>query len=250
MEYDDNFEICFKNTFLLYEKNKDKLLELETQNENEVYTGLLDEVRKQFTFDYYDNIEKGIYFFGCPLNVYKTTYTKRKEKFLVDFIDANEIDFLDYQLRHFDIEDNEEILPYPEIIIERQIAKNLTYSIIKTIIFLYDKVDELGYKQDRNGFYNKKELTKTLYNTLKWHGDKSNLIEVIEALIVNNNIKGTKKDIYETFGRLFNEDLSGHAITVNKFGTIRNNGNETKFLNELKTSLLNDIALKLEKKRR
>lgn len=201
--------------------------------------------------------DRDVYFLYCKFRTYEKTYKDRLNQFLETHEDAEPIYFLKNELESFSKPIGHNI-PFQRLNEESKIK--LSYTREKTVKFLIKQALKINY----NVFtppnieidifsFTVEEIeneNREINNiVLKWNGDKSNLIEVIEALIVNKNIQGTKKEIYETFGILFNEDLSNNAITVSKFIN-RSEANETKFLNELKSSLLDDINKKFNKNRR
>lgn len=78
-------------------------------------------------------------------------------------------------------------------------------------------------------------------NVLKWHGSKIDLIELSKALIENGTLKGTQKDIINSLGAFFSVDTTNQDKTINDLKK-RNNGSETKFLEDLKSNLYNYIT--------
>lgn len=201
--------------------------------------------------------DEGVYFHLCKFKTYEKTYNTRLNEFLEIYEDADPIYFLNNELKNY-LKPITFKKPFRRLDQENRIK--LGYTRNRIVRFLIKQASKLNYKisiieddlEDSMTYTMTKieDETQNFNNlNLQWFGDKSNLIEIIEALIVNGNLQGTKKDIYETFGNLFKEDLSDNAQTVSKFGN-RNNDNETKFLNELRTSLLDEIKAKQEKKRR
>jgi hypothetical protein len=81
---------------------------------------------------------------------------------------------------------------------------------------------------------------------LKWQGTSTELIELTKALIENETFKGqgTQKEIFSKIQNLFDIELKNPSKTINSFDIVRNGGNETKFLDALKVSLLSNINIK------
>jgi hypothetical protein len=205
--------------------------------------------------------DNGIYFHYCKFKTYEKTYEERLGKFLEIFEDADPIYFLQDELKKYlkpiDLEK-------PFKCLDDENRERLSYTRDRTVGFLVEQGKKIGYNitvevdefegtlsykmQDLENIIEKNDLNNTVLS-LQWNGDKSNLVELIEALLVNGNIKGVKKDIYKVFEDLFKLDFGNTSIIVSKFKD-RNANNETKFLNELTASLLNEINTRLEKNRR
>jgi hypothetical protein len=79
---------------------------------------------------------------------------------------------------------------------------------------------------------------------LKWHGNKSEIIELTKALIENGNLRGKQEDIFNAIQQVFTIELNNIDQAITKFNTREN---ETKFLDLLKTSLSEYISTKLDK---
>lgn len=108
--------------------------------------------------------------------------------------------------------------------------KNFEYTVNQVIDFINDKKQELN-----NLPINTKQINK-----LNWNGTKTELTELIKALIENGNIQGTQKDIFNSFTDFLNFDINYQSKLINDIKK-RNNGSETIFLDKLKSSLLNFI---------
>lgn len=213
--------------------------------------------REVFAKEYKELNLKKEFFFCCLLETYKNKFPDILNDFKTKYPDSLKISAIKQELdKHKEPAEKK----YFYSLASQETRLSLNFSRTAIIRFLINEAKkenyDINYIEDFHEDYFEMELIEltepTAYsnfsNKLIWNGDKSNLVEVIEALIVNGNIKGTKKEIYETFALFFNEDLSNYAITVSKF-TNRNDGNETKFLDELRKTLLDEINTKLEKKR-
>ena len=86
-------------------------------------------------------------------------------------------------------------------------------------------------------------------NTLKWHGKQTEFIELVKALIINENIKGTQVELIETLSNVFGITIKNPSKLINDIKT-RNNGSETLFLDKLKKSLFNYISAEKSKNTR
>ena len=210
----------------------------------------LPKISETFRKEYEQHIKDGVCFYGCPFSIYEENYKKRLSDFLVLYPDATEIDFIKQEYLAFDIGFNA-----PQSLASDELKKKMNFSIEKTCQFLRKKSKELGYSlqipQKEDGFNfsitNKTDAAEPK-QLLKWHGDKSNLIELVKALIENGSLKGQQKDIFKTIEGIFNIKLNQDK-TISGFRE-RNDENETKFLDALKTSLKDYIASALEKKRK
>lgn len=217
--------------------------------------------QKVFKEEYDELNNRNIFFHCCLLETYKENFKVVLNKFLDRFPDALKVNAIKEEIDKF-VEPSENTYLYS--LASDEVKLSLNFSRTAILRFLIEEANKENY--DVNVF---EDFHKNIFSTeivpfsiegkiksnnddddlkLQWNGDISNLIELIEALLVNENIKGTKKDVYKYFGDLFNLDLSKHAIIVSKF-IHRNTDNETKFLNELASSLLKEIKARLEKKR-
>ena len=117
--------------------------------------------------------------------------------------------------------------------------KNITFSNKKKNLFISEKISEINQPKD-----------SPILNNLKWQGTPTELIELTKALIENETFKGqgTQKEIFIKIQNLFDIELKTIDKTINSFDEVRSGGNETKFLDTLKVSLLNNINIKRKKR--
>ncbi|MEQ3501157.1 RteC domain-containing protein [Tenacibaculum sp. SSH1-16] len=84
-----------------------------------------------------------------------------------------------------------------------------------------------------------KKLISNNKSNIAWKGSQVELIELIKALIENKSIKGANQiEIFESFSSFFNFKINNPDQVITKIKG-RNTGNETLFLDKLKTSLNN-----------
>lgn len=93
-----------------------------------------------FNAKYNELVERKEYFFGCPFEIYKYTYQERLDSFLNTFLDANERDFINYEL-------DKGILSF-EYEIHGTISKTIYFSLQKRLDFLKERAVELGFEID------------------------------------------------------------------------------------------------------
>ncbi len=74
----------------------------------------------------------------------------------------------------------------------------------------------------------------------KFHGSQTEFIELIKALIVNRNLKGTQKNIIGDLAEFFDIEIKNQDKLIQDIKN-RNNGSEALFLEKLKSSLLDYI---------
>ncbi len=67
------------------------------------------------------------------------------------------------------------------------------------------------------------------------------LVELVKALYESGTIRGKQKDLYAYFAKCFNVEVNNPSKLLQDIKN-RNNGSETLFLDELKTSLFNYIT--------
>ena len=94
-----------------------------------------------------------------------------------------------------------------------------------------------------NIFPMQSEVLNAKSNLLKWHGTKTELIELTKALIENGTLKGKQEDIFNSIQSTFDVELKNIDQAITKFST---RGNETKFLDKLKDTLFKYITNKLD----
>lgn len=75
---------------------------------------------------------------------------------------------------------------------------------------------------------------------LKLKMKPTELVELVKALLCNGNIIGLQKDAIKAFSDFFNVEVIGADQKLQNIKS-RNNGNEAKFLDALKLSLLNNF---------
>lgn len=185
------------------------------------------------------------FFRFCKFSTYKDTFSSRFTAFIKEYEDAELMDFIKEEITVY-------LVPFAKHdffqfvddsgLLRLNLAKN------KTLSFLLEKGEEIGIEFiiNKNSFTCQNKTTKTEKpienNIFEWVGDKSNLIEVIEALLINGNIKGKKHkaQTYRNFSSLFGEDLSNHDNVVQTFKSRA--GSATRFLDELKVSLTDKLS--------
>lgn len=215
-------------------------------------------------------MEKKVIF---TLKEYKERYNEILESFICEYEDYEEIDFI-----------NEEIEKYKIYLKNTKLVDHGTYTDnYKPFVLLegWDIVDEiinkieidtLDHKGNKHGvrydallcrkldisftkiisfLENKKPQqiqndTPTNYNGLKWLGSQTDFMELIKALIQNENLKGRQKVIIQTLSNVFNIEIKNPNKLMNDI-KIRNEGSETLFLNKLKKTLFDYITLEKKK---
>lgn len=128
--------------------------------------------------------------------------------------------------------------PYGEI---ERTCKTLEELKVKLLVYLltynYSKETLSSIIKEKN----QKEQKHALNNNSKlvWNGNQTELIELVKALIENESVKGaTQSEIFESFSSFFNFKINNPDQVITKIKG-RNTGNETLFLDKLKTSLNN-----------
>ncbi len=112
--------------------------------------------------------------------------------------------------------------------------KDFQYSVPKIVNFL------LG--NDENEIENNKEINNTIAeDNIKFNIKPTELVELVKALYESGTIKGKQKDLYAYFAKCFNVEVNNPSKLLQDIKN-RNNGSETLFLDELKTSLFNYIT--------
>ena len=212
----------------------------------------ISELKEDANNAYVQLINNGLHWEFCSFKVYKETYDSRKEEFLQTFYDADENDFLTDEHSKINELLSETISyigegGYPE---ETDISlisdflnatnyKNIKFSNKKKNLFISEKISEINQPKDA-----------PILNNLKWQGTPTELIELTKALIENETFKGqgTQKEIFIKIQNIFDIELKTIDKTINSFDEVRSGGNETKFLDALKASLLSNINIKRKKR--
>jgi hypothetical protein len=209
--------------------------------------------------------EKGVYFLYCKFKIYEKTYEERLNKFLDTYEDAFPVHFLEDELKIFIKPINENTI-YNRLDLKHKV--DFRFTIDRCISYLVEEqARKIGYAitLERDIFNdivsykiedakNEKESIsineKATLQPLKWQGKPTELIELTKALIENETFKGqgTQKEIFIKIQNLFDIELKTIDKTINSFDEVRSGGNETKFLDALKVSLLNNINIKRKKR--
>lgn len=79
-------------------------------------------------------------------------------------------------------------------------------------------------------------------NGLKFYGNQTEFVELVKALIENDNLRGTQKDLFEKLSNVFQIEINNHDKLISDIKH-RNNGSETLFLDRLKKSM-NEYIIK------
>ncbi|TKS57402.1 hypothetical protein [Mesohalobacter halotolerans] len=147
--------------------------------------------------------DENYYFFDCPFSVYVNHYEKRKDFFIKNNIDANEIDFVKDEIIKRVDKRNERMLGYSvfEIYYHRliYIKKSLDYSEDKKINFLEKKLADFGFTVDYY-FDEDNDKTTCFFNEIE---DNNNLDTNTTTVInteydtskSNNPISGNERKI-------------------------------------------------------
>lgn len=147
-------------------------------------------------------------------------------------------------------------------------CQRLTISFTKIIEFLqelqhYKTIADIKQSSILSEFIKKEQVNTTetrddnnnsqnITNKLSWSGDQTAFIELVKALIVNGNIKvnkGEQGKTIKTLSDFFNFKVNNPNKLISDLKK-RNNGSETLFLNELKSSLLDYITIEKKKNTR
>jgi len=210
-----------------------------TQHQNEIREELttLEEEWTNIFNDAYDRFTKNNdYFYGCPFEIYKNTYPKRLNEFLSEYSDAEELDFIEEELKIG-------ILNIPYFQLDEKNQKRLTYSLQKRFEFLKEKLNTRGItiETDNEEYIFSKKQTEKINNTSKREGitfnfKQTELVELTKALIDNKNIQGTQVKIFEYISEVFNTDIKNTDQKIQHIKG-RNIGSETIFLDILKNKI-------------
>jgi hypothetical protein len=208
--------------------------------------------------------DKGLYFHYCKFKTYERTYKDRLNNFIEKYEDADPVYFLQDELKEY-LKPIDFEKPFKSLDLEQQKVLGFTRDMI--VRFLVEQAKTIGYNITINVdefeltiSYEIEEIksekesisineTPTL-QPLKWQGTPTELIELTKALIENETFKGqgTQKEIFIKIQNLFDIELKTIDKTINSFDEVRSEGNETKFLDTLKVSLLSNINIKRKKR--
>ena len=217
-----------------------------------------------FKKEYKELNDKGFYFHYCKFKTYERTYKERLNNFKEKYEDADPVYFLQDELTEYlkpiDFEQ-----PFKSLDLEQQ--KVLGFTRDRIVRFLVEQAKILGYNITINVddfewtmSYEIEEIKSVKESTskketptlqpLKWQGTPTELIELTKALIENKTFKGqgSQKEIFIKIQNLFDIELKTIDKTINSFDEVRSGGNEAKFLDALKVSLLSNINIKRKKR--
>ena len=241
------------------------------------------EIVEKIFCDEYEEKKDIDYFFGCSYSVYELTYNDRCIEYCKIFADTNEIDFIKAELN-----EGIYSMFFDRFVQNPFISQQIFYSLKKRFEFLQDKLQNFGYNLNliednyelirnnkvhllfQDSFkeiwkeeytlepiknFTEKEESISINETptlqpLKWQGTPTELIELTKALIENKTFKGqgSQKEIFIKIQNLFDIELKTIDKTINSFDEVRSGGNEAKFLDALKVSLLSNINIKRKKR--
>ena len=202
--------------------------------------------------------EKGVYFPFCKFKIYKKTYEERLNKFLEIHEDAQEISFLEDELKGYSNPiDSEEPFKYLDL----KQKKDLTFTRKRTVDFLVQQAKTTGYniivsgdESDGALSYVKEKIKNIAHSSLletnnniqllNWKGTELQFTELIKALKESNLI--SPEENQNTIFKRFRAFLQVDEFTESdKLKDIRKRTIiKTPFINLLETSLLNWIHKK------
>jgi hypothetical protein len=205
--------------------------------------------------------DKGIYFRFCKFKVYEKNYKERLIEFLEIHDDAEEIDFIEDELKAFLIPLG---LDEPFRYLDLNQTKNISYTRKKTVGFLVQQAKITGYNiivsvdESDEALSYEKEKIKNMSESplsesniainniepLKWKGSELELTELSKALIELDFIspKLTQKEIFKRLRAFLQVDDFNEN---DKLKDIRKRTNTpTPLLNKLENSLNNWIHKK------
>jgi hypothetical protein len=227
---EDIFIYPYASSFLEYTADSERIsyimygngLDFDFDEWNDIEHFKLNDI---FETDYNLLTESKKYFFGCSFDVYNDTYSDRLTTFLLDFPDANEVDFCDYELKKNLFYVSSEFL-----------KEKIRFSLKKRSSFLNDKKERLTTQPQ--------QVVTALENSLNWQGTNLEFTELVKALFESKKLNPELKQI-EIFKRLkqfFNIDEFNEN---DKLKDVRKRtSTTTPFINILETSLNNWIKKK------
>lgn len=190
--------------------------------------------KKQFNKVFTLLYDADYYFEYCNYSAYIDNYDKNLVSFIDKFKDADEINFL-----------NNECIKISALIQDDSYNVNiykftndnyhkLKFSSNRIVKFLRSKIDSL------TTYPNNTESLETIHPRFKSNVSPTELVELVKALIESKAVNGTVKEIFEDFSKFFNVELKNPHKT---FQDIKNRevGNETLFLDKLKSTLYDTI---------
>ena len=211
------------------------------------------EIEESYRFEYNENINKGIYFFGCPLKIYTENFYPRFNEFLKDYPDAPEHRFILEELILIKKGFN---FPF----VDKKMKINIEFSLDKTYNFLMEKLDTLGYEIFELEI-NEELLTPANFITHSYR-KKSNfkpeyLVQPMDVKLNQAQFMELFKALFDTgallyknqsvalnhFSQLFNMQINNPHIVLQNIKN-RNNEEEAKFIDKLKSTLLKFINKK------
>lgn len=180
--------------------------------------------------------ESNYYFSLCNSKVYLDTYMDRLGEFQLKYCDSKEIDFLNYELEHIEIIENNRTMSNSSSPLDYYNKTKYNYSVKRKLEIINSKIIELT-KVDEISATN---LTETINTRFKSNISPTELVELVKALIESKVVNGTVKEIFEDFSKFFNVELKNPHKTFQDIKS-RELGNETLFLDKLKSTLYDTI---------
>lgn len=166
------------------------------------------DLEKCYEEDFECYSKEQFFFYGCSFNVYKKFYDERKESFIKDIVDAEEIDFIikDYNNLSFN---------YHFKFSSEKTKEQIDVSLSRQREFLEKRINELGYdlilKTDRYG--------RERYD---YRVDLKQIKEDNYPLVDLSDTKATEKIIYLYYLGIidFLKEKSSYGYSINQIATI------------------------------
>ena len=98
-----------------------------------------EKIHKAFSQEYQSYEENYIYFFGCSMESYRFTFSKRKQEFTESFVDYDDYDFLMHEF-------NQGIFSFNRNYMDPKMLLKIEASLRKRYLFLKEKAEESGYR--------------------------------------------------------------------------------------------------------
>lgn len=200
--------------------------------------------------------EKRFFWEYCSYSVYKDLFDSRLEKFQTNFADVDLEDFARKELQELNVLFCDDYVVqtadiYYEVP-EHFLFKGTLYNKGKeeTVTSIFCKSDHKDlFFQLKTSFDKKKAFLKSLIpdlskppldleegSNIQFHGNNTELAELVLALISNENIKGDKNELWRKFQVMFGKNSKRELRTI-KEDIKGRKGSMSAFIDSLKESL-------------
>ena len=196
---------------------------------------ILTDNKKKFNDSFFTLYDADYYFEYCSYLSYINNYSDNLKSFIDKYKDADEINFLNNECIRISLITGDESYNINRYKFTTDNYHRLEFSCNRIVKYLRTKIESL------TAYPVVSESIESNQTRFKSNITATELVELVKALIITNSVKGTSKEIFEDFSTFFGVELKTPHKTFQHIKD-REVGNETLFLDKLKSTLLDLIS--------